>query len=249
MSNIISFTSAARRSIRLSRGVALAGSLLGTALSAQEAPRVLTGRLAGSVYGQGSDPQGDFGKNTGAGWGGGGSLVLRLDPASIINLRADVSFLTYGNENRRIPLAGTGGLIQLNLRTSNNIVSVVTGPQLLGPTGPIMPYVSALGGFSVFWTESTVEGTQDVSTPFASTTNSNDAALAYGGAAGLYIRVATGSRPIRIDLGARVLRHDNVKYLTDDRVREAFENDRDPIPLRGRADFVTYYAGVNVILW
>jgi hypothetical protein len=249
MSNFISISNAARRSMRSSRGVALAASLIGGTLSAQDAPRVLTGRLSGGISGQGSDPQGDFGKNTGAGWGGGGSLVLRLDPASIINLRLDASFLTYGNQNRRIPLSGTGGLIQLDLRTSNNIGTVVTGLQLLGPTGPVTPYAAVLGGFSVFWTESTVEGSQDVNTPFASTTNANDAALAYGGMAGLYIRVANGARPVRIDLGARVLRHDNAQYLTDERIREAFENDRAPVSLRGRADFVTYYAGVNVILW
>lgn len=215
----------------------------------QAAPRTLTGRISGSVYVQGSDPRGDFGENTGTGWGGGAYGLLRLDQGGIANVRADLSFLTYNNSTRRIPLAGTGGLVKLDLKTSNNIASFVVGPQLLGTTGAVMPYVSALGGFSVFWTQSTVEGSSNDNEPFASTTNHNDAALAYGGAAGLYIRVANGSRPVRIDLGARLLRHDNVKYLNDTRVREAFENDRDPIPLRGRADFATYYAGVNVILW
>ena len=248
MSQLMSFAPAITAR-RLAGALALLATVTGGALPAQEAQPVLTGRLSGSIYGQGSDPRGDFGKNTGTGWGGGGSLVLRLDPASITNVRADLSFLTYGNSRRRIPLAGTGGLIRLDLRTSNNIASVVLGPQLLGPTGLLTPYASVLGGFSVFWTESTIEGTQNTNEPFASTTNSSDAALAYGGAAGLYIRVANGARPVRIELGARVLRHDNAKYLTDERVREAFENNRDPAPVRGRADFVTYYAGVNVILW
>jgi hypothetical protein len=236
-------------SVLLRAAAALTMLLSTSALSAQESARVLTGRLSGSVYGQGSDPRGDFGKNTGGGWGAGGSVVLRLDPSAIVNLRGDLSFLTYGNSSRRIPLAGTGGLVKLELRTSNNIGSFVLGPQLLGPTGPVMPYVSALGGFSVFWTESSVEGTNDDNQPFASTTNSSDAVLAYGGAAGLYIRVANKARPVRIELGARVLRHDNVSYLNDQRVREAFENERDPIPVRGRADFVTFFAGVNVVLW
>lgn len=249
MSYRISLLHGPRLALVLSAAL-LAASLFGGALPAQDTPpRVLTGRLSGSIYGQGSDPRGDFGANTGAGWGAGGAILLRLDPGSITNLRGDVSFLTYGNSSRRIPLAGTGGLVRLDLRTSNNIVSVVGGPQLLGPTGPMMPYVSALGGFSVFWTQSAVEGTGNTSEPFASTTNSSDAALAYGGAAGLYIRVANGSRPVRIDLGARLLRHDKAKYLNDQRVREAFDNNRDPVPVRGRADFVTYYAGANVILW
>lgn len=218
-------------------------------LSAQDGPpRVLTGVLSGSVYGQGSDPRGDFGKNTGTGWGGGATGILRIDESAILNLRADASFLTYANSRRRIDLAGTGGLVKLDLRTSSNIASLVVGPQLLGPSGPVMPYIAALGGFSVFWTQSSVEGTQSEQ-PFASSTNSNDAALAYGGATGLYIRVANGSRPVRIELGARLLRHDNVKYLNDQRVKDAFDNNRDPIPVQGRADFITYHAGVNVVLW
>lgn len=226
-----------------------AGITMATPLAAQDGPpRVLTGVFSGGVYGQGSDPRGDFGKNTGTGWGGGFTGVLRIDPSAILNLRGDAGFLTYANSRRRIPLAGTGGLVKLDLRTSSNIASFVLGPQLGGTRGPFTPYVAALGGFSVFWTESSVEGTSSDES-FASTTNSNDAALAYGGAAGLYIRVANGSRPVRIELGARLLRHDNVKYLNDERVRTGFENDRDPIPVQGRADFVTYHAGVNVILW
>lgn len=211
-------------------------------------PRVLTGVFSGSVYAHGSDPRGDFGKNTGTGWGGGVTGILRIDPSAILNLRADAGFLTYANSRRRIDLAGTGGLVKLDLKTSSNIASLVVGPQLLGPTGAVRPYVSALGGFSVFWTQSSVEGTQSQEA-FATSTNSSDAALAYGGATGLYIRVANGSRPVRIDLGARILRHDNVKYLNDERVKDAFNNNRDPIPVQGRADFVTYYAGVNVVLW
>lgn len=224
---------------------AVAGSpILGATLQGQVTPPP-TGRLSGGAHGQVSKPEGDFANNTGTGWGFGANVVYRFDESAIANWRADLSFLTYGNERRRIPLGGTGGLIQLDLRTSNNIFTLVTGPQLLGPKGVVMPYAAALGGFSVFWTESTIEGTQEGNTPFASTTNHNDAALAYGGAAGVYVRVHEGTRPVRLDLGARLLRHDNVKYLNDERVREAFENDRPAVPLRGRADFVTFYVGVN----
>ncbi len=214
---------------------------------AQEAPS--SGRLSGSVHLQLSEPRGDFGRNTGNAFGLGGYLLTRLDKSSVLNLRADFSFLSYGMNTRRIPLANTGGLIRLDLRTTSSIASVVAGPQLLGPTGFFTPYATALGGFSVFWTQSTVEGSQNVNTPFASTTNASDAAWAYGGAAGAYVRVTNGTRPIRLDLGARYLRHDDVRYLTDDRIEEAFRNDRDPVPARGRADFLTYYVGINAILF
>ncbi len=233
---------------RNSRRIALVAALALHATTTHAQRRPVTGRFSASGHLQVSEPRGEFGANTGNGYGLGGTALLRLDPAGLTNLRADLGFLTYASSTRRVPLAGTGGLVKLDLRTSSNIVSVVGGPQLLGPSGVFMPYASALGGFSVFWTESSVEGSQN-NAAFASTKNSSDVAAAYGGAAGAYIRVYNGERPVRLDLGARFLRHDNVKYLNDKRVQEAFTQNRDPIPVRGRADFVTYYLGANVILF
>lgn len=206
-----------------------------------------SGRGSVGIHLQVTEPKGDLAKNTDNGFGFGGYVLAGIDQNKIFNVRGDFSFVTYANSTRRIPLTGTGGLIQLDLKTSSNIVSVVAGPQLLGPTGIFTPYATALGGFSVFWTESTVEGSNNTNTPFASTTNSSDAVWAYGGAVGSYIRVYNGRNPVRIDLGARFLRHDDVRYLTDDRVRDAYENNRPAVPVRGRADFITYYLGVNII--
>lgn len=237
------------RPIILSAALAVAPLLSAPShLTAQSTPvGAPSGRGSVGLHLQVTEPRGDFARNTNNGFGLGGYVLGSLDRNNIINLRGDFSFVSYANSRRRIPLSGTGGLIQLDLRTSSNIVSVVAGPQLLGPTGLFTPYATALGGFSVFWTESTVEGSQNNNTPFASTTNSSDAVWAYGGAVGAYLRLSNGQRPVRLDVGARFLRHDDVRYLTDDRVRDAFENNRPAVPARGRADFVTYYAGVNVI--
>jgi hypothetical protein len=228
---------------------ALVATLLAGPASAQSSGEggAPSGRGSIGIHLQVSEPKGEFGQNTGNGFGFGGYVLTRLDPNSIVNLRGDVSFLMYGSSTRRIPLSGTGGLIQLDLRTTSNIVSVVTGPQLLGPTGTFTPYATALGGFSVFWTSSSIEGSSNENDPFATTTNASDAVWAYGGAVGSYIRVSNGKNPVRIDLGARFLRHDDVRYLNADRVRDAYTNDRPPVPIRGRADFVTYYLGINAI--
>jgi len=243
-----------RVSIRPSRASScIVSALVATLLSAPAgAQRRAEGGAPSSrgsigIHLQLSEPKGELGRNTGNGFGVGAYALVRLDPNSIANLRADLSFLTYGMSTRRIPLSGTGGLIQLDLRTTSNIVSFVTGPQLLGPTGTFTPYATALGGFSVFWTSSSIEGSNNEQDPFATTTNASDAVLAYGGAVGSYIRVSNGTHPVRIDLGARFLRHDDVRYLNADRVRDAYNNDRPPVPIRGRADFVTYYLGANII--
>lgn len=236
-----------------SRGAAAAATLVAALLAVPAAAQsgnqrgAPSGRGSVGIHLQVSEPKGEFGKNTGNGFGIGGYALARLDRNSITNVRADLSFLTYGSSTRRIPLSGTGGLIQLDLRTTSSIASFVVGPQLLGPTGVFTPYATALGGFSVFWTSSSIEGSDNEQDPFATTTNASDVSLAYGGAVGAYIRVHNGRNPVRLDLGARLLRHDDVRYLNADRVREAYNNDRPPVPIRGRADFVTYYLGANII--
>ncbi|MCA0377212.1 MAG: hypothetical protein LCH84_16335 [Gemmatimonadetes bacterium] len=231
-----------------SRRLAALGALLFPLLTVSAAAQQRdAARLSFGVHLQGSDPRGEFAKNTDAGFGIGGYALGGLDRHGILNVRADLSFLNYANSRRRIPLTGTGGLIQLDLNTSSNIMSFVAGPQLLGPTGFFTPYATALGGFSVFWTQSTVEGSSNNNEPFASTTNSSDAVWAYGGAAGAYVRLHNGRHPVRLDLGARFLRHDDVRYLNEARVRDAFLANQPPVPIRGRVDFVTYYLGVNIV--
>lgn len=242
----ISFVRHARRVALLGLGSA---AVIAPAAQLSAQPTAPSGRGSFGFHAQVSEPKGDFARNTDNGFGAGGYVLARVDRNSILNFRADVSFLNYASSRRRIPLANSGGLIQLDLNTTSNIVSVLAGPQLLGPTGVFTPYATALGGFSVFWTSSTVEGSNNDNTPFASTTNSSDAVWAYGGAVGSYIRLTKGRVPVRLDLGARFLRHDDVRYLNDQRVRDAFNNNTTPIPVRGRADFVTYYLGANIIAW
>ncbi|WP_396206248.1 hypothetical protein [Gemmatimonas sp.] len=232
--------------------VAVLGAMMGPLpVHAQDsrdgASRPPSGKGSLGFHLQVTEPKGDFAANTNNGFGVGAYVMGALDRNKLLNFRGDLSLVSYANSRRRIPLSGTGGLIQLDLRTTSNIVSVVAGPQLLGPTGTFTPYATALGGFSVFWTESTVEGSQNTNTPFASTTNSSDAVWAYGGAVGSYVLLHRGTNPVRLDLGARFLRHDDARYLTADRVRQAYDANTPVVPVRGRADFITYYLGVNVI--
>jgi len=196
-----------------------------------------------------AQPTGVFAETTNLGAGLAANALFRLDRNAIAHIRTEVSFVNYGNVNQRLPLSPTlGNLIQVNLRTSNNIASFLVGPQLLGPTGAFTVYANALAGFSAFWTLSSVEGTNDRVT-FASTTNSSDFAWAYGGSAGAYLRVAGGERPVRLELGVRALRHDHVTYLTADAVRASLRDNRVAEPIRSRVDFYTYLIGAQLIIF
>lgn len=240
-----------RRPVAGRAGIALAAlALSAAAAGAQTSTRTPTGVLSGRIALAVSDPRGDFGKNTGTGYGLDLSALWRLEEQGILNLRFDGSFLSYASSTRRVPLVGTGNLIKLDLRTSSNIFTLVGGPQFLGPKGVFTPYVSTLGGFSYFGTTTSVDGSDNTNENFASTTNSSDFSLAYGASAGAYVRVYQSPlRDVRLEFGGRYLRHDNAKYLNDQRVEAGYQANRDPIPLRGRADFVTYYIGINAILW
>ncbi len=229
-------------SVRVALFLTLSAALSSVA-EAQTDPPAPAGPVTAGLALNVTQPRGVFNETTNLGWGLSGNVLFRLDPNSIFNIRADVAFTNYGNVRQRVPLSSTvGNLIRVDLNTSNNIATFVTGPQLLGPTGVFTPYASALGGFSAFWTTSSVEGTNN-NEAFASTTNSSDFAWAYGGAAGAYIRVKDGPRPIRLDIGVRYLRHDDVTYLTADEVRSASQARRDPRPIRSRVDFYTYFIG------
>lgn len=242
--------SATRRRFAAKAITAFILSVTAATSGAQPAPHIPTGVFSGRLAFAVSEPKGDFGKNTGNGYGIDVSGLARLEKKGIVNARLDLSFLSYATSTRRIPLVGSGSLIKLDLETSSSIFTMVGGPQLLGPTGVFRPYVSVLGGFSYFSTTTSLEGSDDDEDEFASTTNSSDVSLAYGGSVGAYLRVyQSPARDVRLELGARYLRHDNAKYLNDQQVEDGFQNNRDPVPLRGRADFVTYYIGINAILW
>jgi hypothetical protein len=224
----------------------MAGAPTPLAAQAGDPPR---GPVTAGVALNISQPRGAFDEDTGLGWGLSGNALFRLDENAIFNVRTELSFLNNGNTRRRVPLSPTlGNLIQVDLRTSSNIASFVVGPQLLGPTGAFTPYAAALGGFSAFWTTSSVEGSNQTE-PFASTTNSSDFAWTYGGAAGAYIRVQDGPRPVRMELGLRYLRHDDVRYLSTNEVRNAYNQGRDPVARRSRVDFYTYMIGVHAIVF
>lgn len=239
-----------RRTMKKTLAALALSTLIASAVHAQSSQHIPTGVFSGGLAFAVSDPRGDFGKNTGKGYGVDASGIWRLEEQGILNLRFEGSFLGYASSTRRIPLVGSGSLIKLDLKTSSNIFTLVGGPQLLGTKGPFTPYVTALGGFSYFGTSTSVEGSDNSNEDFASTNNSSDFSPAYGGGAGIVARIyKSGTTDVRLELGARYLRHDNAKYLNDQRVQEGFDNNRDPIPLKGRADFMTYFIGFNAVLW
>ena len=160
-----------------------------------------------------SRPQGAFGEHVGRGYGLDGTYLLRLDAAGIWSLRANVGAVSYGEESRRTALSeSVGGRVNVDVKTSNYIVPVTIGPQVSWPTGPVRPHVNAGVGGVAFFTESRVQGTDNL-TAVASTTNHSAFVGSWALGGGVYLPISVGTRQVQLDLGAQYVSGGRARYL------------------------------------
>lgn len=203
-------------------------------------PRFAIG--GGLNYGR---PVGDFYDYVEQGWGFDAFFRWNADPKGILSLRVEGGYLSYGRETKRVPLSSTiGGRILVDLTTSNNIVWLGLGPQLTLPVPYLRPYVNATAGFSYFFTESSVEGSNNNNEPFASTKNYDDATFAWGAGGGLLIPFNTRSGEVAIDLGARFHGNGQVRYLREGSIVDLPGGGIEINPIQSEANLVTFRLGV-----
>jgi hypothetical protein len=166
------------------------------------------------------------------------------DPKGVLSLRVEGGFLQYGSETKRVPLSPTLGRIRVDLTTSNNIVWFGIGPQLTLPLPGFRPYVNAAAGFSYFFTESSVDGSND-SYDFANTTNYDDGTFAWGSGAGLLIPFRTRSGEVALDLGIRFHGNGEVRYLKKGSIEDLPGGAIRLNPIQSEANLLTYRVGVS----
>ena len=237
---------------RILLGVALAASALGpAALRAQDDEQQRNpfgpgGRFGASINALYAAPQEGFKQFVDNGWGLGGGLLVKLDPAGVLALRVDANWINYGNDRTRVPLSPTtGNLIFVDLNTTNNIFMGGVGLQLQAPSGPIRPYVGGTAGIGTFWTQTTVEGTDNDDQPFAQTTNHRDNTFAWSGVGGLTIPL-NGAATVLADLGVSYQKNGEATYLPPGVLRDS---NGDPVtrePVRSKTDMLLYRVGVRI---
>jgi hypothetical protein len=218
----------------LAAGVALPGA----------APAQASSNVAIPLGLQVGVPQGAFAEAVAIAGGVGGGALWGIGPA--FGLRADLGFMIYGSETRRVPLGGGAlGLIDVDVTTTNAIFGGGVGAQLGMPGGSLMPYVGGEIGFSVFATTSSVEGSNSSDEPFATSTNSSDGVFSQTALAGLYIPLARGN--VMLDLGVRhTWNGKKVRYLTREDVTEDVDGNIVLTPRETRADLLTIVLGVTI---
>ena len=191
-------------------------------------------------------PQGDFGDYVNQGWGAAGHILFAADRQGILALRIDGGFLQYGNERKRSCFSSTVGCrISVDVNTSNNIAFAGLGPQLMVPNGRFRPYVNGTAGFSYFFTQSSISGTNDVNTSFANTTNFHDAVFSTAAGGGVYIPLTVRKTRFSIDVGARYHWNGRTRYLREGGITDLPDGSIQVEPIESRADLLSYHIGLS----
>lgn len=234
-----------RRAAGLVLGLSLAGAARGTS----QAPGLREVRTWGAgglglVVGL---PVGQFRDFVSLAGGVAGSFAVNLDARGAVALRIDGAYLQYGNENRPLSLAGSGGLVGLNMSTDFFIASLRAGPQVVLGTGRMRPYAFGTIGGAYFATQTSLNtyGCGCFS-GLASTTNYDDGALSLAGGGGFLLDLSRGRHPVSLDLGASYVRNGQVSYLREGSIVENPDGSFTLRPVRSDANLVMLQLGVSI---
>src|SRR5437868_4624473 len=168
-------------------------------ITGEHIPNEFERRSSGSIAFTQSRPLGGLQDNIGFGYGVDGAYQFRLDQRGALSLRADLGFLGYGQESFRVPFSETvGGRVQVRVRTTNYLLPMSIGPQLTWPTGSVRPYVNAGVGSQFFFTESSIDDTNNDDN-IASTTNYSDWTSTWVAGGGLYLPVYEKTTKVLLD--------------------------------------------------
>ncbi len=185
-----------------------------------------------------AQPIGEFKNYVNSGFGIAGDFRWFPADQHVVSLRADAGFLIYGRQTTR-ECFGSSCRIQVDITTSNNIFSGLVGPELQVPSGPIRPYVNAMAGWTVFWTQSSADG-QDGGEDVFPTTNLKD--NLFTSAIGGGVRIPMGDK-VSLDFNARRNFNGRARYLT----RDSFGDGTLTTPLvrESQVNMWTYSIGVS----
>lgn len=196
-----------------------------------------------------SEPKEEFRNNVDNGFGGGGTLLYRLDRGGWLSARFDGNYLRYGKESKRVPFSETvGSRILVDVHTSNFIAGIAAGPEFAVPRGWVRPYVNASISHLFFRTVSTVEGIRSSDEPIASTTNHSDGTRAWVYGGGLRIPIPRSNSNFTIDVGLRYFRGGEASYLREGSIIDNPDGSITILPLLSRTPFIGYTVGFKYII-
>ncbi len=190
-------------------------------------------------------PVGEFADFVDLGLGFEAGVVVNVDNPRALGLRLDASFLEYGRDTRSVQLDDPLASVDLDITTTNSILSVGVGPQLAIPGRRIRPYVYGTLGFAYFETRSFVDGSDD-SGGIESTLDSDDFTSSWSAGGGLLIRIVRGRHPVFIDLSATYKRNGRATYLREESIQRAPDGTLTITPTESQTNLTQFRVGVSV---
>lgn len=194
-------------------------------------------------------PVGEFGEHVELGGGVGTGVVLFLDPERRVGVRAEAGYIVYGLDTERRRLSLTIPLVELDVRTTNEILSAGVGPQIYLGTGNLRPFVYGAVGFAYFATTTTIEP-EGSDIEIASTTNFDDFRLSLSAGGGIAAVIREGENPLSLSLSASYQRNGLTEYLTGgtDDLRRLPGGGWVFRPRESKANLITCRVGLSVAL-
>ncbi len=192
-------------------------------------------------------PIGEFRNFVAVGGGFAGSFTFNPTGGRLlgIGIRLDASGIIYGEETQRVPLSETVQRVLVDVTTSNSILALGIGPQVMLGRGPVRVYGYGGVGFSYFATTSSVKGSGDWER-FASTTNFDDLTASWYSGTGILIRVSQRRNSVFIDLGTRYVGNGRARYLKEGSLREAPGGGLLITPIESETNLMLFHLGVSV---
>lgn len=199
---------------------------------------------ASFVYGR---PSGSFADYVEQGFGFDAFGRWKVDRRGAFSLGIEGGWLQYGREVMRVPLSSTIGRVMVDVTTSNNIIFLGAGPQLMIPSGALRPYVNGSVGFSYLFTESSVDGDDrdyyyGSDGSFARSTNYSDFVFATTGGAGVYIPFGA-KREAGLDIGLRYHSGGTGKYLKEGSIVDRPGTTPEIFPIESRTNLFSWRIG------
>jgi len=175
-----------------------------------------------------ADLLGEFGNVVDRGHGGNFSIAIAPPPAKHnswnrhVRLHADIGFIIYGTETKRICLTRPCR-IQTDMVTTNSILNLGIGPEFILMAGPVRPYISGTVGTTLFSTDSSLQGIEwDETDMFFNTNHLQDWTFSWKAGAGVKISV---SPSFSIDFGADYLNNGVARWMSPG---DIIDNDNRP---------------------
>jgi len=192
-----------------------------------------------------AEPTGDFEQFVNTGYGGELTGRIPVDPMGVVSIRADLGWVIYGYESKRVCLSDAVGCrIQNRLETLNNIFFGGVGPELAIPGRFARPYVNAFLGFGYF---STISNLEDwYYEDYGHTENLGDGTVSWGAGGGVELTLSRGRVPFYLNIGAKYHRNGLVEYLTEGDIVDHPDGSITLYPVQSQANLVTYRIGLTI---